>query len=69
MFCGLQLDHPRHKIDATMRNIEEEFDHNIPAKQKRAKRELQRMSRYADPVTKYALAEAGILPKSGTLAV
>lgn len=67
MFCGLQLDHPRHKIDATMRNIEEEFDHDIPARQKRAKRELQRMARHSDPLTKYALIEAGILPQSGSL--
>lgn len=60
MFCGLQLDHPRHKIDATMRHIEEEYDHNIPAKRVRAKRELQRLARHSDPVTKYALIEAGI---------
>lgn len=60
MFCGLQLDHPRHKIDATMRHIEEEYDHNLPAKCIRAKRELQRLARHSDPLMKYALLEAGI---------
>ena len=60
MFCGLQLDHPRHKIDATMRHIEEEYDHNIPAKRHRATRELQRLARHSDPQMKYALIEAGI---------
>lgn len=61
MFMGLQLGHARHKIDSTQEHIEEEFFHDTSKMKSRAKRELQRISRYAEPGMKYALTEAGII--------